>query len=132
MKKGSFLFVLLPLLVVMGLPGNGFSAVTIGYDYAIAPGDPNFAAFILPTGIGDNLYDLYLFNGTEYFFKAQVTGGDPYFFDPGGVDRFRILGIEASAGIDPSDPGGLRHTPCMGRRMRLHGNRAPDHRNYLC
>ena len=105
MKKGSLLLVLLSCLVVMGLPGVGFSAVAIGYDYAIAPGDPNFAAFILPEGIGDNLYDLYLFNGTEYYFKAHVTGGIPgYIFDPGGVDRFRILGIEASAGIDPNDP----------------------------
>jgi hypothetical protein len=78
--------------------------IAIGYDYAIRPGDPNFAAFILPTGIGDNRYNLYLFNGTEYIFKEQVTGGIPYIFDPGGVDRFRILGIEASAGVDPDDP----------------------------
>ena len=78
--------------------------MAIGYDYSVASGDPNFAAFILPTGIGDNRYDLYLFNGTEYIFKEQVIGGEPYIFDPGGVDRFRILGIEASAGIDPDDP----------------------------
>jgi len=76
--------------------------VAIGYDYSVAPGDPNFAAFIPPT-IGDTLYDLYLFNGTEYIFKAQVTGGTPYIFDPGGVDRFRLLGIEDSAGIDPNN-----------------------------
>jgi len=77
--------------------------VAIGYDYSVAPGDPNFAAFIAPT-IGDTLYDLYLFNGTEYIFKAQVTGGIPYIFDPGGVDRFRLLGFEASAGLDPNNP----------------------------
>lgn len=77
--------------------------VAIGYDYAIGPGDPKFASVTLPTGIGDNLYDLYLFNGTEYLFKAQLTGGTPYSFGPGGVDRFRILGIEASAGLDPNN-----------------------------
>jgi hypothetical protein len=105
MKKGPLLLVLLSFLAVMGVPENGFSVVAIGYDYAVAPGDPNFAAVILPTGIGDNLYDLYLFNGTEYYFEAQLAGGFPgYIFDPGGVDRFRILGIEASAGLDPNDP----------------------------
>lgn len=88
------------------IPSSGSAGpqVAIGYDYAVAPGDPNFAAFILPAGIGDNRYDLYLFNGTEYIFKEQVGGGAPYIFPPGGVDRFRILGIEASAGIDPEDP----------------------------
>ena len=78
--------------------------VAVGYDYQKGSGDPNFASVTLPTGIGDNLYDLYLFNGTDYYFKAQLTGGVPYTFDIGGVDRFRILGIETSAGLDPNNP----------------------------
>jgi len=78
--------------------------VAIGYDYAIGTGDPNFASVILPTGIGDNLFDLYLFNGTEWVFKTHLTGGNTYSFDPGGVDRFRIVGIEPSAGLDPQNP----------------------------
>ena len=109
MKMRSIPLVWITLLFAAALfltpvAGSAGPQVAIGYDYAVAPGDPNFAAFILPAGIGDNRYDLYLFNGTEYIFKEQVGGGDPYIFPPGGVARFRILGIEASAGIDPEDP----------------------------
>ena len=78
--------------------------VAIGYDYAIGTGDPNFASVTLPTGIGDNSFDLYLFDGTNWVFKSHITGGNTYTFDPGGVDRFRILGIEPSAGLDPQNP----------------------------
>ena len=78
--------------------------VAIGYDYAIGTGNPNFASVTLPTGIGDNSFDLYLFDGTNWVFKTHLTGGDTYTFDPGGVDRFRILGIEPSAGLDPQNP----------------------------
>ena len=77
--------------------------VAIGYDYAIGAGDPNFASVILPTGIGDNLFDLYLFNGMTPFFDAQLTGGQTFTFGSGGVNSFRILGIEPSAGLDPND-----------------------------
>jgi len=78
--------------------------VAIGYDYAIGSGNPNFATVTLPTGIGDNSFDLYLFDVTNWVFKTHLTGGDTYTFDSGGVDRFRILGIEASAGLDPQNP----------------------------
>ena len=79
-------------------------AVAVGYDYAIGSGNPNFASVTLPTGIGDNSFDLYLFDGTNWVFKTHLTGGNTYTFDPGGVDRFRILGIEPSAGLDPQNP----------------------------
>jgi hypothetical protein len=78
--------------------------VAIGYDYAIGTGNPNFASVTLPTGIGDNMFDLYLFNGTDFFIKTHLAGGNTFTFDPGGVDRFRILGIEPSAGLDPQNP----------------------------
>ncbi len=77
--------------------------IAVGYDYVIGSGDPNFASVILPTGIGDNLFDLYLFSGGAWVFKDHLTGGDSFAFDPGGVDRFRILGIEASANLDPDN-----------------------------
>jgi hypothetical protein len=75
--------------------------VAIGYDYQIAAGDPNFASVLLPTGIGDNLYQLLLWNDTDWQFEANLTGGVSYSFGPGGVDRFRILGIETGALLDP-------------------------------
>lgn len=75
--------------------------IAIGYDYQISAGDPNFASVLLPTGIGDNLYQLFLWDGTNWVFRSSLTGGLQYFFEAGGVDRFRILGIEISALIDP-------------------------------
>jgi hypothetical protein len=78
--------------------------VAIGYEYAIGAGNPNFASVLLPTGIGNNLYDLYLFNGTDYSFTAHLKGGIPYQFAAGGVNRFLIRGIEEAAGLDPNNP----------------------------
>jgi hypothetical protein len=77
--------------------------VAIGYDYTIGQGDPKFASVQFPTGIGDNQYDLWLFDGTNWVFNAALVGGQPFSFGQTGVDRFRILGIETSAGLDPSD-----------------------------
>ena len=79
-------------------------AVAVGYEYAIGAGNPNFASVILPTGIGNNRYDLYLFKGTRYSLKARLKGGIPYTFPSGGVDRFLILGIERDASLDPNNP----------------------------
>ncbi len=78
--------------------------VAIGYDYAIGIDDPRFASVTLPTGIGDNKFDLYLYDGMNYDFAAQLTGGVPFTFGMGGVDQFRILGIEPYAGLDPNNP----------------------------
>ncbi|BBD59522.1 hypothetical protein NIES2109_23100 [Nostoc sp. HK-01] len=79
--------------------------VAIGYDYIVDSG-PNIASVILPTGIGDNLYDLFTFDSTANDFVdsgVDITGGFAFNFGDGGVDRFRILGIEPSAGLDPND-----------------------------
>src|SRR5205814_2644379 len=73
--------------------------VAIGYDYATGAGDPNFASVLLPTGIGDNQFDLFLWNGTSFFDSGiNLAGGVQFFFDALGVDRFEIRGIETSAG----------------------------------
>jgi hypothetical protein len=86
-------------------------AVAIGYDYHVLSG-PNIASVQLPTGIGDNLYDLHLYDsGTGVFSPTpftSISGGETYDFltavTPLGVDRFRIMGIEPSVGLDPTDP----------------------------
>jgi hypothetical protein len=75
--------------------------VAVGYDYATGPGDPNFKSMILPEA-GDNIFDLYLWNGSEFNYHVSVASGFNYIFPP-GVDRFRVLGIEASAGLDPNN-----------------------------
>jgi len=78
--------------------------VAIGYDYAIGAGDPRFASALLPTGIGDNLFDLFLWNGTSFADSGiDLIGGSQYFFGGVGVDRFSIRGIETSAGLDPEN-----------------------------
>jgi hypothetical protein len=77
--------------------------VAIGYDYAIGLGDPNFDSVTLPTGIQNNPFDLYLFDGTHYYLATHLTGGQTFTFGTGGVDRFRVLGINASGGLDPSN-----------------------------
>lgn len=79
--------------------------VTIGYDYIVDSG-PNIASVTLPTGIGDNLYDLWTFDNTANDYVNSgftLTGGVPFSFSSGGVDQFRILGIETSVGLDPDD-----------------------------
>jgi hypothetical protein len=77
--------------------------VAVGYDYAIGPGDPNFASVLLPD-VGDGVYELHRWNGTAWVFDRLLTAGVPHSFPAGGVDRFRIKGIEASAGLDPTNP----------------------------
>lgn len=76
----------------------------IGYDFEIQSG-PLFTSVVLAPA-GDNLFELYLWDQVlnDWSFEANVFAGDPYFFISGGVDRFRILGIEESANLDPSDP----------------------------
>jgi len=77
-------------------------AVALGYDYQIGAGNPNFESVLLPE-VGDNVFDIYLWNGSKYVFHASVGSGFEYKFPLGGVDRFRVLGIESSAGIDPNN-----------------------------
>jgi hypothetical protein len=74
----------------------------IGYDYQIGEGDPLFASVELPD-IGDGLFDLYLFSGTDWIFDRALSAGEEFSFAGSGVDRFRILGIEEDAALDPLD-----------------------------
>jgi hypothetical protein len=76
--------------------------VAIGYEYQIGAGDPLFASVSLPD-IGDGLFDLYLFDGTDWIFDRVLAADTQFFFPGAGVDRFRILGIEPSARLHPSD-----------------------------
>lgn len=97
--------------------------VAIGYDYyhgdpfgleyddgdSYTPYNPdqNFQSVLLPyLGFGDDLYDLYLFDtlSSSWIFEEILMAGVEYDFGTDGVDRFRILGIEEDAGLDPNDP----------------------------
>lgn len=76
--------------------------VAVGYDYQIGEQDPFFNSFTLPE-IGDDLFSLHLWNGTEYAFDSDVMAGIEYFLGD-DTERFRILGIETGAALDPFDP----------------------------
>lgn len=85
-------------------------AVAIGYDYFVDSG-PLFSSVVLPTGIGDGLFDLWGWNPlTLSWFDtgSDITGGVPFDFAAGGIDRFRILGVEESAGLDPTNTRAFR------------------------
>lgn len=73
----------------------------IGYDYSVV--GPNFASVLLPQ-VGDGLFDLYLWSGGVFVFDRELTAGVEFTFAAGGVNRFRIFGIEESAELDPDDP----------------------------
>ena len=78
--------------------------VAVGYDYAIGAGNPAFASVLPPAGIGDNLFDLFLWNGASFFDSGiDLVGGAQHFFSGLGVDRFSIRGIEVAAGLDPEN-----------------------------
>ena len=78
--------------------------VSIGYDYEIASG-PSFDTVLLPV-MGDNMYDLWLWDtglGEYVDSGVDLTGGVEYAFLSSDVYRFRIMGIEESLGLDPTD-----------------------------
>jgi hypothetical protein len=76
--------------------------VAVGYDYEIT--GSNVTSIVLPAGIGDDQYDLHLDNGGGFAFDSVVSAGVAHDFAGGGVSKFRILGIEPGAGLDPEDP----------------------------
>lgn len=79
--------------------------IAIGYDYHIGANDPFIRSVLLPTDVGDGIYDVYLWNGSDWvLFAVGVSGGTDFDFGPNGVDRFRVQGIETSAGLNPTDP----------------------------
>lgn len=73
----------------------------IGYDYSVTGSD--FASLLLPN-VGDGVYDLHLWDGSVYAFEQQLGAGEEFFFGGSGVNRFRIVGIEETAQLNPDDP----------------------------
>jgi hypothetical protein len=79
--------------------------LAVGYDYSVS--GSNFSSVLLPTGIGDDVYDLFSFDtasGTYVDSGTDILGGVVYNFGAGGVNRFSIRGIETSANLDPNNP----------------------------
>jgi hypothetical protein len=75
--------------------------VAIGYDYAIGAGDPKFASVLLPN-VGDGQFTLE-YTDAEGDKSVALAQGAQFFFAAGGVEAFRVRGIETSAMLDPAD-----------------------------
>lgn len=100
--------------------------VAVGYDYAIGSGDPAFASVLLPTGIGDDRFDLFLWDGDGFVDSGvDLEGGEQYFFGGTGVERFSIRGIETSAGLDPDNVGAFITGLTFVRDGAFHGTMTP-------
>ena len=77
--------------------------VATGYLYQAGTG-PNFASVTPVTSIGTGSYQLYTLSGNgTYTFKANLNAGQTYTFSGGGVSSFEIVGIPASADVDPTN-----------------------------
>lgn len=82
-----------------------------GFTYETGATDPSFGSVTLPTGFGDNLFDLFLFNGSEYVDSGfDLIGGVPFdFLSHGfasGERQFQIRGIELAANLDANNLAG--------------------------
>jgi hypothetical protein len=77
-----------------------------GFEY-LSGSNVDFASVTLPVGVapGDT-FTLALWDGTGYHYAGTIQAGVQYDF-AGPVDRFRIYGIPAGAGIDANSPSGF-------------------------
>jgi hypothetical protein len=87
--------------------------VATGYVYETGAGDPNFASVLLPD-VGDGQFELWLFDPSDVAFDTHIVLLADTLFDfttqltafgigSEGIDKFQILGIETSAGLNPFD-----------------------------
>jgi hypothetical protein len=78
--------------------------VATGYVYQIGAGNANFASVTLPNIGNSSPYQLWLWNGTAFAFDTMLAAGQLFNFAGNGVDRFEVLGIDPSLGLDPNNP----------------------------
>lgn len=86
--------------------------VATGFSYATGAGDPNFKAVQVASNVGDGLYEVWTWNAGAWQLSAGgVAAGASFDFVAhgfaGGVDRFQIRGIEASANVNAFDVTGF-------------------------
>ena len=80
----------------------------IGYIYTAGAGDPYFKSVDAVTNVGDGLYTLFVWDGMSWVMADPSLGaGDVFDFTQhgyaAGVSKFKIAGIDPSAGLSPTD-----------------------------
>jgi hypothetical protein len=102
LSNGSFQF---NMVVQPGVTYYLDPSIATGYDFRTGDGDPNFRSVVLPTGIGDGLFDIFGFGalGEALLLAHDWAGGLAFDFGAAGIAAFRIAGIEPEAGLDPGN-----------------------------
>jgi hypothetical protein len=80
--------------------------VAVGYNYIVDSG-PNMTSVLLPTDIGDGLYELWLASDntcTDFVSTGTTLIGGTAFNFASPLRCFSVRGIETSEGLDPTDP----------------------------
>jgi hypothetical protein len=81
-----------------------------GYIYTIGMNDPKFASVTAVTKVGNGIYQLFVFDGTNFVFRSDIMPGvmfnfltDGFAFDSNGVSEFEITGIDPAGGLAPTN-----------------------------
>lgn len=78
-----------------------------GFVYTIGAGDPFFASVTAVTHVGNGIYQLLVWNGSQYVLAdSSLEAGEFFDFLAHGfsnVAKFEIIGIDPAAGLDPTN-----------------------------
>jgi hypothetical protein len=83
--------------------------VATGYIYTIGMGDPKFASVTAVTKVGNGIYQLLVWDGTEFVLRNSALMAGEMFdfltdgFDSNGVTEFEITGIDPGGGLSPTN-----------------------------
>ena len=82
--------------------------VATGFTFTKGATDPNFKSVLVVSNIGDGLYDVYAWDGTNWFLvKSGLAVNETWNFSDSGVEKFQIRGIETAAELNPFDITGF-------------------------
>lgn len=99
--------------------------VAVGYSFASAAGNPNFASVIFPA-VQTAPFDLsFLYDGTGY--SDMVMPETVFDFPAGGVDAFTVTGIDPADGLDPADTTAFIYRIDLRRRRHVYWHADADH-----
>lgn len=82
--------------------------VATGFTFEKGANDPNFWKVEIVSQIGDGLYDVYTWDGSNWTLVfTGLAAGTLFDFGTAGVSKFQIRGIEISAELNPFDVTGF-------------------------